>query len=93
MHMQSHEYSQYSPLILPDQVMPLIYDCAGEDAFDGRIETLKTLAFNYLLLRKRPTRIVFHTVSDVLGIAKEQGIRDHELNHFLSALENYSSEH
>jgi len=90
MQLPSQEYSQVP---LPDQVLPFIYDCVGDDAFDDRIETLKTLAFNYLLLRKRPTRIVFHTVSDVLGIAKEQGIRDHELNQFLLALEGYLTKH
>lgn len=90
MQLHTHEFNHIG---LPEQVMPLIYDCVGEDTHDYRVETLKTLAFNYLLLRKRPTRIVFHTVSDVLGLAREQGVHDQDLNAFLLALELLLTEH
>lgn len=67
--------------------MPIIRDCMGSNLYDYQIETLKAVAMNYLLLRQKPTRIVFHTVSDVLGIAKEQGIHDQDMNKFLLGLE------
>lgn len=76
---------------LPEQVMPLIYDCVGNDMFDSRVETLKAIALNYLLLRKKPTRIVFHSVSSVLGMASDQGIHDERLTKFLEELDKLTA--
>ncbi|MDE3016943.1 MAG: hypothetical protein KGI29_08520, partial [Pseudomonadota bacterium] len=78
---------------LPEQVLPLIHNFAGDDTLGDRRQALKLLAGSYLHSLEKPTRLAFSSITEMLGEARELGFSDPEINRFLLDLKRLLQPH
>lgn len=78
---------------LPEAILPLIHDFAGNDTLGDREQALKALADSYLTSLEKPTRLAFSSITEILGEARELGFADPELNRFLLELKRLLQKH
>lgn len=91
--METQYFNGHQPVTMPEPLMTLIHDFAGNDALGDRQQALAALADSYLHSLEKPTRLAFNNVTSLLGEARELGFADPDLNQFLLELKRLLQHH